>query len=105
MKTLQKKSLPEFLKKYFWDADFADLDAVAYPYFIIERILEYGDERAVKWMIENFKKSEIKRSLMESRGLSSKSVNYWALIFNVHKDKILCLKKSYQKMKARHWPY
>jgi hypothetical protein len=58
--------LPEFLRKYFWDADFADLDAGAYPYFIIERILEYGDERAVKWMMENFKKSEIKRALMES---------------------------------------
>lgn len=105
MKTLQKKSLPEFLKKYFWDADFAGLDATKYPYFIIERILEYGDERAVKWMIENFKKSEIKRALMESRGLSPKSVNYWALIFNIQKDKILCLKKSYQKMKASHWPY
>jgi len=42
------KTLPEFLKKYFWDVDFSKLDKEAYSQFIIERILEYGDQKAIK---------------------------------------------------------
>ncbi len=105
MKTLQKKSLPEFLRKYFWDTDFDRLDAGKYPYFVIERILEYGDKLVVKWMMEKYKISQIKETLMKKRGISPKSAAYWSLVFGVPKDKILCLKKSYQKMKESHWPY
>jgi hypothetical protein len=99
------KPLPEFLRKYFWDADFDKIDPEKYPHYLVERILEYGDKSAVKWMTENFKKSEIKKTLMKKKGISPKSAAYWALIFGVPRDKILCLKKSYQKMKASHWPY
>lgn len=105
IKKTQKISLPKFLNKYFWDVDFRKLDAGEYPYFIIERILEYGDEQAVKWMMANFENTKIKETLMRSRGISLKSANYWALIFNVPKNKILCLKKSYRKVKESHWPY
>lgn len=105
MKTIRKISLPGYLKRYFWDVDFAILDAAKYPYFVIERILEYGDQNAVKWMINNFKKSEIERTLIKKRGLSPKSANHWALVFNIPRGKIICLKRSYQKMKERHWPY
>lgn len=105
IKKTKKISLPKFLNKYFWDVDFKKLDAGEYPYFVIERILEYGDEQAVKWMMGNFKKPEIKRALMKKRGISPRSANYWALIFSVPKNKILCLKKSYRKVKESHWPY
>ena len=96
---------PKFLRKYFWDVNFDSLDASQYPYFIIGRILEYGDKEAVKWMIKNFKKTQIKQTLIKRRGLSAKSANYWSCIFGVPKNKILCLKKSYQKMQKSHWPY
>ena len=97
--------LPRFLSKYFWDVNFKALNASKYPYFIIERILEYGDKDAVQWMIKNFKKSQIKQTLLKKRGLSYRSANYWGLMFSIPKDKILCLKKSYQKMQKSHWPY
>jgi hypothetical protein len=42
------KSLPRFLKKYFWNVDFLKLDRKTHSQFIIERILEYGDEKTVK---------------------------------------------------------
>jgi len=99
------KALPEFLRKYFWDADFAKINPEKYPYYFIERILEYGDMAAVKWMMENFEISEIKETLLRKKGISRKSASYWALMFNIPENKILCLKKSYQEMKARHWPY
>lgn len=105
MKTFQKKSLPEFLSKYFWDIDFKKLDATKYPYYVIERILEYGDEKAVKWMMDNFKKTQIKYTLIKRRGISKKSAVYWALILNISKNKILCLNKRYQSRFEKTWPY
>lgn len=97
--------MPKFLSKYFWDIDFKKLDAGKYPSYAIERILEYGDDKAVKWMFDNFKKSQIKKTLLERRGISHKSATYWALILNVPKNKVLCLSKQYQEKLKKTWPY
>lgn len=97
----KEKKLPEFLNKYFWDID--KLNFNKYPVFTIERILEYGDEDAVKWVLKNFKLSQIKQTLMRRKGISPKSATYWSLLFNVPKNKITCLKKSYRKMQKSHW--
>lgn len=99
------KTLPEFLKKYFWDVDFSKLDKEAYSQFIIERILEYGDEKAIKWMKKNFKLNEIKTVICQSKNLSLRSANFWQIIFNLNKNDILCLKKSFQQKQKVAWPY
>ena len=99
------KQLPQFLQKYFWDVDFSKLDQKLYPRFIIERILEYGDREAVKWMQENFDLNMIKTVLANSKNLSQRSANFWQLVFNVKKDKILCLKKSFQEKRRLIWKH
>ncbi len=99
------KLLPKFLKKYFWDVNFSELSKENYSSFIIERILEYGDERAVKWMKKNFNISEIKNVICKSKNLSQKSANFWQFMFNLKRDKILCLKKSFQKKRRAIWKY
>ena len=91
------KSLPQFLKKYFWDVDFSKLNKKTHSQFVIERILEYGDEKAVRWMRRNFKLNEIKKVVCNSRNLSLKSANFWQFIFNLNKSDILCLKKSFRE--------
>lgn len=95
--------LPKFLNKYFWDVDFSKLNKKDYSQFIIERILEYGDEKAVKWMRKNFELEEIKQILQQSKNLSLKSANFWQLILGVSRDKVLCLKKSFQKKQKAIW--
>jgi len=97
--------IPLKFKKYFWDSDFDKINLKKDASFIIGRILEYGDKEAIRWMMKNFKKAELKQTLLKKRGLSCKSANYWANIFNIPKNKILCLKKSYQKMQRIHWPF
>ena len=92
-------------KQLFWDVDFSKLDVKKYPDFIIGRILEYGDKTAVKWMFDNFKTNQIKQTLLTKRGISYKSANYWALILDIPKDKILCLKKQFQNKLRRTWSY
>jgi hypothetical protein len=42
--------IPEFLKKYFWDVEFNKIDLKKNRVYILKRILEFGDEKAVAWM-------------------------------------------------------
>ncbi len=99
------KKLPEFLKRYFWDVKFEILNIETQPEFILERLLEYGDKKAVKWVKKNFTKDEVANILFHFRGLSPKSANYWAVVFDINKEKILCLQKPYLEIRKRHWPY
>lgn len=99
------KSLPKFLEKYFWDVDFSKLEKKNHPFFIIERILEYGDKKAVNWMEENFSSNQIKKVLSNSKNLSSRSANFWQIIFNMKRDKILCLKKSFREKQKLIWKH
>ena len=99
------KTIPKFLKKYFWDVDFSKLNKEIYASFVIERILEEGNEEAVRWMRDNFDLSQIKNVLFNSKNLSPKSANYWQLIFNLKREKILCLRKSFQKKQRLIWKY
>ena len=99
------RKLPRFLQKYFWDVDFKKLDRKIHYQFIIERILEYGDEKAVKWAKNNFKLNDIKKVLSKSKNLSKKSANFWQLIFKIKKDKILCLRKSFPEKQKLIWKH
>ncbi len=99
------KTLPQFLKKYFWDVDFSKLNKEIHTSFIIERILEEGNEKATRWMRDNFDTAQIKNVLFNSKNLSPKSANYWQLIFNLKREIILCLRKSFQKKQRLIWKY
>ena len=99
------KKLPTFLKKYFWDVDFGKIDAKAYSRYVLAKLLEYGDEKAISWMKRNFTRHQIEDTLFHYRIVSPQSANFWALIFNVDKRKILCLQKPYLEIRRKHWPY
>ena len=72
--------IPQNLKRYFWDTDFNSLNIEKHKKYIIERILELGDDEAVKWLKDIFKKDEIINALKTSRRISRKSLNFWTLI-------------------------
>jgi len=99
------KKLPKFLKQYFWDVEFRKIDTKAYSSDVLARLLEYGDERAMSWIKTNFTKREIEDVLFHYRGVSPISANFWALIFNIDRSKVLCLQKHYLEIRKRHWPY
>jgi hypothetical protein len=97
--------LPKFLKEYFWDVKFEDLDISRWRIFILRRILEYGNDKAADWMRKTFTQSEIKEALCNYRGYSKKSANFWALVLGIPKEEVLCLKKSSSKIPKSIWPY
>jgi len=73
--------------------------------YVLKRILEYGDAQAVSWMLKNFRRSEIKDVMCNFRGLSQKSANFWALLLNIPKEEVICLKKPSLKEQKKIWPY
>jgi len=73
--------ISERLKKYFWDTDIEKIDVRKHKNYVIERILEMGDEQAVSWLKKNFTEKEIIRVIQKNRHLSRLSLNYWNLIF------------------------
>lgn len=97
--------LPFYLKKYFWEVDFKELDADKNREYIIRRVLEYGDTEAVQWMLQTFDSRTIKNVLLREKGLSPLSANYWSLILSVPKNKILCLQKQSQNRLQKTWHY
>jgi len=72
--------LSKHLHKYFWDVESRKLDIKKYKFYIIERLLEMGDDEAVKWLNKNFQKSDFNEVLQKSRRISDRSRNYWNLV-------------------------
>lgn len=99
------RSVPKFLKRYFWDVDFEKLNIGKYNFYVIRRILEYGDEKAIRWMNSHFKRDEQIKALCATRDISLRSAHFWALIFGVPRRRVKCLQKRYLVMRKQFWPY
>ena len=68
------------LRSLFWDTDVASLDLQQNKQYIIERVLELGDDEAVNWLFSAYPRGEIKKVLAGSKRISRKSSNYWSLV-------------------------
>jgi hypothetical protein len=67
-------------RAFFWDSDLARLDLQENKEYIIERVLDLGDDKAVRWLFSNYPRSDIEEVLAASRRISRKSSNYWSII-------------------------
>jgi hypothetical protein len=70
---------PESFRKYFWDADWNDLNrnAEVYKEFILCRIADKGDLEAVRWLVRRVSAAQIADTVARSRTVSEKSRNFW----------------------------
>lgn len=96
--------VPKQFKQYFWDVDIANLTKDNKGQ-ILDRLLEYGDEKTHAWCRRQFSLADIVERVKKSRILSRKSANFWAFIFNIPKNQVLCLNRSYQKKHRKLWKY
>jgi hypothetical protein len=86
--------LPQHLQPLFWDVNLENFNPSAYPDYTIARILELGDENAVKWMKETFAEADIKRVIATEPRLSKRSANFWALIYGIAPDHVAALRSA-----------
>ena len=92
------KKLPVFLKEYFWDVDFKKMSLKSHRSFIIKRVLDRGDAKAIRWLFKNFKSDEIQNLLLTTKDLSQKTANFWADYFELDRKKVPCLQKPYSRI-------
>jgi len=102
---MKSTSLPKSLHRYFWDIEAKKLNPQKRPQYVIQRLLEMGDQKAIRWLRKNFSKTQIITTLKERRGFSTKAVNFWSVFYKIPKQKI----KSFQISSCRKshpiWPY
>lgn len=75
------KKTPLLERRLFWDVDGEKLEPERDWFFIIERIVEYGDLKDFEWLKENFPSEKIRYVLKTSRILSKKTLNLLKLLY------------------------
>lgn len=85
--------IPVRIKRLFWDVDRDSIDIEKHKFYIIKRIIEYGDLEDVSWMKNTYSEDEIAEVIKKSKGLSRKTAYFWAYYLNIPLEEIECLKK------------
>lgn len=70
----------EFRDSLFWDTNPANIDTEKNAQYIIERILDFGNDKEVSWLYHFYDKSFIKKIVIKSRSLRSETKNLWMLL-------------------------
>jgi hypothetical protein len=78
----------------FWDVNLDNFNPAAYPDYTIARVLELGDENAVKWMKATFPEADVRRVIATERRLSRKSANFWALVYGIPPNDVAALQSA-----------
>ena len=89
------EKLPEFLKPYFWDVKFSTLDIEEHRNFILKRVIDRGNTRALRWALAHYPVESIKEIIFKSRDVSRKTANFWAKILSLDPKAVICLRKPY----------
>lgn len=71
-----------FRQSLFWDTDTKKIKTKKNAKYIIERILDFGNDQEVRWMNRRYSKPLIKKVVKTSRVLRPKTKNLWRLIFS-----------------------
>lgn len=102
---MKSASLPGLFNRYFWDTDVSRLNPQDRPYYVIQRLLEIGNDEAVRWLRKNFSEKQIKEVVCQSREITPKTANFWSLFLGISLKKIKCFQKDFQKTQRAIWPY
>ena len=95
MQDKKQGQLPEFLREYFWDVRFENINIKDRGHFIIKRIIDRGDTSALKWALKHFNLGQIKEVILTSRDISRKTAFFWTFVLDLDPNKVPCLQKPY----------
>ena len=74
----------------FWDVDLTALNADKHKSFIIERVLNMGDEIALRWLWQRYETRDIYDTVRTSRNLSLKTARCWQNYFGLKEEQMQC---------------
>lgn len=84
--------IPSFVKPFLWFSDLKKIDPQEDKERIILNVLDIGSKKATDWLFDFYPKSTIKKIIIKqgAKGeLSDKSLNYWTLVLNIDKTKLI----------------
>jgi hypothetical protein len=68
--------LPDFITRYFWGDDLKQLDFSKNKKYILQTLLERGNQKAIQWLFSMLDRDSIK-SMLPTIKLSKKSAHFW----------------------------
>lgn len=75
------KPIFSFRQSLFWDTDPKRIDAEKNARYIIERVLDFGNDEEIQWLFRRYPKALLQEVLNRSRsGLHEKSKALWSLV-------------------------
>lgn len=83
MKQKTSTKLPRAIQRQslFWDTDPGKLDTKKHATYIIERILDFGNDREVRWVLRQYPKRKMRSVMSRPRSvLQPKSKALWSLV-------------------------
>lgn len=97
--------IPKRFQVYFWDVDTARLNPSKKPYFVVQRLLNKGNDEAVRWLFKTFPVETIKKTFSIMRDFDAKTGVFWANFLQLPKADVACLQEPYRSQRKSHWPY
>lgn len=95
MQNKKQNQLPEFLRQYFWDVRFEELEIEKHSFFTIKRVLDRGNTHDIRWLIKTYGKNMLKDVVLKTKDLSRPTGNFWADVLGLDKKQVTCLQKPY----------
>lgn len=90
-RTVQKKKNSRSMPRrasLFWDTDPKTIDPKKHAKYVIERILDFGTDKEVRWMWHTYPLATLRRVVETSRVLQPKTRPLWALLTSADKKKV-----------------
>lgn len=69
-----------FRQTLFWDVDPKNIDQKKHARYIIERIMDFGNDKEVRWMWQEYPKKLLADVSKKSRVLRPESKSLWQLL-------------------------
>jgi len=70
----------KFRQALFWDTNPNKIDAQKNAQYVIERILDLGNDREVRWLWNFYDKAFLEKIVSKSRCLMPQTKNLWLLM-------------------------
>jgi hypothetical protein len=97
--------MPVEVVRLFWDVEPASVDPATHWAFILDRVLEYGNLKSVRWAEQYYGLARIREYFLArgQRVLSAKTRAFWTAVLGLS-DKS-CTTKSSAPHNNPLWPY
>lgn len=78
-----REKIPDYIQKLFWDVKKEDLEINRHADFIIRRVLDFGNVKALNWLRKTYPPFRIQEVIKKKRGLAPKTLTFWTEYFKI----------------------